>query len=74
MNDDKTGTRGNNDNGNTTFLTKLGCAMTELDACINPPVNAIQGNNPANSHRPKVKLLSGKPLRLSFTLRTTAKT
>jgi hypothetical protein len=72
--DDKIGTRGNNPKGNTTFLTKLGCAMTELEACVNPLVNAIQGNKPANSHNPKVKLLSGTPCKLSLTLSTIANT
>jgi hypothetical protein len=70
INVDNTGTKGNKPKGKTTFLTKLGCATTELDACINPLVKAIQGSNPANNHKPNVMLFAGNPFRLNFTRNT----
>jgi hypothetical protein len=62
------GTRGRRAKGKTTFLTRLGWAMTLVDAPISPPVKAIQGIKPEKSQSPNTKELSpSTPLRLNFT-------
>jgi hypothetical protein len=69
------GTKGRRARGKTTFLTKLGCAMTLVDAPMSPPVKAIQGIRPEKSQRPKTKELSPSiPFRLNLTWRTIEKT
>jgi hypothetical protein len=71
---EQTGIKGNNASGKTTFFTKLGWPITNLAACINPLVNAVQGIKSANNHKPKVKLLSGNSFKLSLTFKTIDKT
>src|SRR4028118_889650 len=67
----KIGTSGSKPRGNTTFFTKFGCPTTDTPDLIKPLVKALQGSKPAHSHTPNVmSLFSGKPARLSFTLRT----
>jgi hypothetical protein len=41
---------------------------------MSPPEKAIQGSKPANNHNPKVKLFSGRLVRVNLTLRTMANT